>query len=106
MKKCKICQIEKPYEDFNVSKNSLDGRINKCKPCLKQYTTDLRNGKRMTKEEKNELLSISKVKAMEHEREITNNLLRVMGYQPDSLISIHEQFIVRHFVNKLITENI
>jgi hypothetical protein len=106
MKKCKICQIEKPYEDFNVSKNSLDGRINKCKPCLKQYTTDLRNGKRMTKEEKNHLLSISKVKAMEHEREITNNLLRVMGYQPDSLISIHEQFIVRHFVNKLITENI
>ena len=106
MKKCKICQIEKPYEDFNVSKNSLDGRINKCKPCLKQYTTDLRNGKRMTKEEKNHLLSISKVKAMEHEREITNNLLRAMGYQPDSLISIHEQFIVRHLVNKLITENI
>jgi len=106
MKKCKICQIEKPYEDFNVSKNSLDGRINKCKPCLKQYTADLKNGKRMTKEEKNDLLRLSKEKAMDNEREITNNLLRAMGYQPESLISIHEQFIVRHLVNKLITENI
>jgi hypothetical protein len=105
MKKCKICQLEKPYEDFNVSRNTLDGRINKCKPCLKQYTTDLRNGKRMTQEEKNDLLRLSKEKAMDHERQITNDLLRTMGYEPDSLISVHEQFIVRHMVNKLITSN-
>ena len=105
MKQCKICQLEKPYEDFNVSKTSLDGRINKCKPCLKQYTTDLRNGKRMTQEEKNDLLRLSKEKAMDHERQITNDLLRTMGYEPDSLISVHEQFIVRHMVNKLITTN-
>ena len=105
MKKCKICQLEKPYDDFNKSKYSLDGRINKCKPCLKQYNVDLRNGKRMSKEEKQALIKLSTQKAMEHEREISNNLLRAMGYEPDSLISVHEQFIVRHMVNKLITSN-
>lgn len=105
MKKCKICQLEKPYEDFNVSRNTLDGRINKCKPCLKQYTTDLRNGKRMTEDEKKDIMRQNKLKAMDHERQITNDLLRAMGYEPDSLISVHEQFIVRHMVNNLITSN-
>jgi hypothetical protein len=36
---------------------------------------------------------------MAHEREITNYMLRIMGYEPDSLISVHEQFLVRHLLD-------
>ena len=105
MKKCRLCQIEKPFEEFNKNKNSIDGHVYKCKTCLKQYTKDLRDGKRMSKEEKDELMRLGKITLHETEREMTNQLLRSMGYEPDSLISIHEQFVVRHLVNKLILSN-
>lgn len=33
MKKCTICQSEKPKSEFNVKKRSKDGLQNICKPC-------------------------------------------------------------------------
>jgi hypothetical protein len=99
MKKCIICNEIKPYDDFHKHSNSLDGRINKCKPCLKQYYKDLKDGKRMSKEEVREIRQHTKEKGMAHEREITNYMLRVMGYEPDSLISVHEQFLMRHLLD-------
>ena len=39
MKKCKICGIEKKFEEFNNRKDSKDGLRNDCKSCHKQKTS-------------------------------------------------------------------
>jgi len=99
MKQCIICNEIKPYSEFNKNKNSLDGKLNKCKPCLKQYLKNLKAGDRITEQEKSDILKTTKLRGMAHEREITNYMLRVMGYEPDSLISVHEQFLIRHLLD-------
>ena len=96
MKKCIICNQIKPYDDFHKNCNSLDGRLNKCKPCLKIYTNNLKTGVRMSEEDKKEKLQQTKLKAMSHEKEISNSLLKTMGYEVESELSIHEQFLIRH----------
>lgn len=35
-KVCNGCKKEKPIKEFNRDNDSLDGRINKCKICLKE----------------------------------------------------------------------
>ena len=42
MKKCRICQIEKPYSDFYKHPNCLDGYNTKCKLCVHVYETTQR----------------------------------------------------------------
>ena len=37
MKKCKICQVEKPRTEFNNNKQSKDGLQSKCKICKSIY---------------------------------------------------------------------
>lgn len=37
MKKCKICLIEKPIDDFQKHKRMTDGHLNQCKVCRKAY---------------------------------------------------------------------
>ncbi len=96
MKKCIICNEIKPYEDFHNNSSSLDGKLNKCKPCLKTYTDNLRLGDRMSQEDLKQMRKSLKIKAMEHEREITNDLLKGLGYKIEGELSIHEQFLIRH----------
>jgi len=36
MKKCKWCDTEKKLEDFHKHKRMKDGRLNKCKTCVKE----------------------------------------------------------------------
>lgn len=36
MKKCSICGVEKPFEDFHKDKSSKDGRKAACKECTKK----------------------------------------------------------------------
>ena len=40
MKKCNICNTEKPFSEFSKSKAKEDGLQNKCKECNKQYRLD------------------------------------------------------------------
>jgi hypothetical protein len=96
MKKCIICNEIKPYDDFNKNTNSLDGKLNKCKPCLKTYLDNLKSGVRMSEEDRKEILQQTKLKAMSHEKEISDSLLKMMGYEVESELSIHEQFLIRH----------
>jgi ribosome-binding protein aMBF1 (putative translation factor) len=41
-KKCKICGIEKPLDDFYKHKDIDDGNLNICKECKKQYSNTYR----------------------------------------------------------------
>jgi hypothetical protein len=96
MKKCKICQETKPYDDFNKNSKTYDGYFNKCRICTKQYYANLSNGIRLTKEEKHEAVRESKVKGMENERRFSKELLKDIGYDVESELSIHQQFMLRH----------
>jgi hypothetical protein len=99
MKQCNICNEFKPESSFSKNKHTSDGLLKKCKDCTKQYTKDLQNGIRMSDEDRLNQMRLSKRKGMETERELTKYMLRVMGYEPDSLISVHEQFLVRHLLD-------
>lgn len=37
MKKCGSCKLEKPYEEFNKRKASVDGYANMCRECNRKY---------------------------------------------------------------------
>lgn len=37
---CTLCDVEKPYEDFNKNKNSTDGRASHCRPCRTAYNSE------------------------------------------------------------------
>jgi hypothetical protein len=96
VKKCKICKIEKPYTDFNKNKSSADGLMSKCRVCGKQYYKNLQSGIRMTDDDRLNQIRLSKKKGMDNERKYTEELLKEIGYDLDSELSIHQQFLMKH----------
>lgn len=38
MKKCSICKVEKPLDEFNNNSQRKDGKQNKCKSCSRQVS--------------------------------------------------------------------
>ena len=96
MKKCNVCNIEKPLTEFNKNKHSPDGLLNKCRVCVKQYYKDLQNGIRMNPEDRMEQIKLAKVKGMDTEKKHTQELLKGIGYDIDGELSIHEQFMLKH----------
>ena len=42
MKTCRVCKIEKPFNDFNKSTRNKDGLNNMCKECGKEYAKKYR----------------------------------------------------------------
>ena len=96
MKKCIICKIEKPYTEFNKNKHSPDLHLSKCRLCVKQYYKDLQSGIRMNPEERLEMTRQAKIKGMDNERRSTEELLKGIGYDVESELSIHQQFMLKH----------
>lgn len=45
MKKCNICKIEKPIDQFHRDRSEKDGRDRRCKPCSTKRQRDARNFK-------------------------------------------------------------
>ena len=41
MKKCKVCQIEKPYTEYHITKSRKDGFADECKCCRKERAKKL-----------------------------------------------------------------
>ena len=52
--------------------------------------------KELSEEEKTNILKTARLTGLINIKENTNKLLGVMGYEPDSHISIHEQFLIKH----------
>jgi len=40
MKKCNVCEVEKPYENFTKEKLAKDGYKNKCKECINRISKE------------------------------------------------------------------
>lgn len=96
MKQCCICNEIKDESSFSKNNHSPDGLLKKCKPCLRLYLKDLKDGIKLSEEEKTNILKTARLTGLINIKENTNKLLGVMGYEPDSHISIHEQFLIKH----------
>ena len=97
MKKCIACQIVKPYDDFNKQRKSFDKYSSKCRDCVKQYYKEIqKNGIKLSKEERVNIMRSVRVKIFDEERNHTNELLKGIGYDIDSEVSIHQQFMLKH----------
>jgi hypothetical protein len=96
MKKCCICNEIKDESCFSKNNHSPDGLLKKCKPCLRIYLKDLKDGIKLSDEEKTNILKTARLTGLINIKENTNKMLKVIGYEPDSLLSIHEQFLIKH----------
>jgi hypothetical protein len=96
MKECCICHEIKDESSFSKDNHSPDGLLKKCKPCLRLYLKDLKDGIKLSDEEKTNILKTARLTGVINTKETTNKMLKVMGYEPDSLLSIHEQFLIKH----------
>jgi hypothetical protein len=96
MKECCICNELKDESCFSKNKHSPDGLLKKCKPCLRIYVKALKDGIKLSDEEKTNILKTARLTGLINTKETTNKMLKVMGYEPDSLLSIHQQFLIKH----------
>ncbi len=96
MKQCCICNEFKDESCFSKNNHSSDGLLKKCKPCLRIYLKDLKDGIKLSDEEKTNILKTARLTGLINIKENTNKMLKVIGYEPDSLLSIHQQFLIKH----------
>lgn len=96
MRKCKICEELLPEDQFHRDRTKPDGMVKKCKTCVKIYTDELRMGIKLNYEERYARIKEAKQIGLSVERQITNDLLKSLGYDIDSELSIHEQFMIKH----------
>jgi hypothetical protein len=96
MKVCKQCQIEKSLDDFSPKKASKDGRTYLCKVCCNQNQY-LRKHNLKAPLTGRDYQSIIDAR-IDNEEDMKNDILRKLGYDLNSEISVHEQFMRRHYL--------
>jgi hypothetical protein len=72
MKKCKICKLEKPIQEFHVAKENRGGRKNSCKICENQDGRDyyLNNKHKSQEYHQKNRLKINAAKALYQKRRL------------------------------------
>ena len=66
MKRCYSCRVEKPNNYFDKNKGMSDGRINKCKSCVREYNKQYREiPKNRYKEKERKRLAFSSLSKKE-----------------------------------------
>jgi hypothetical protein len=96
MKTCKICQETLPEDQFHKDRTKPDGYLNRCKPCTRVYMADLKSGIKLTKEERIQRVIDAKSRDMVGETQMTKYILKEIGYDTESELSVHEQFLIKH----------
>ena len=94
MKICNTCNIEKPLEDFYIKKDGKDGRTPRCKQCGQQKQREAKLKKDPNYKPKNFQEKIDQ--RFKNEEELKNELLTILGYDLNSELSVHQQFLLRH----------
>lgn len=93
MKKCLGCQIEKQITEFNKRTSNYDGYDHRCRECIKIYIRNL-NSRNSTDNVVDYKLIRENV--ILQEKLSADCLLKNIGYELESELSVHEQFLIRH----------
>lgn len=80
-KKCIFCRVVKPLDNFVKHKQCSDGRGNMCKDCYNQKKRDQRFDNRAVSKE---------------DRQMVHDILTRLGYNLNSDIPVHQQFLIKH----------
>ena len=87
MKTCIKCEIEKDLSEFTKNKQSKDGLNVYCKECVKKTTLEKR-------------LKLNPnwkpTKRVDTDAEFSKKVLIRLGYDLNSELSVHTQFLIRH----------
>lgn len=98
---CRICLEEMELTRFPKRKSSRDGHAHICKNCYNERYNKLDRGE-LTVGDYNEFFNRSKIselsnkEARKYEKLISNEILKKLGYDLDSELSIHQQFMMKH----------
>jgi hypothetical protein len=90
MKKCISCNIDKPLDDFYSHKKMKDGTLNKCKPCVRNYTAVRLNEKMKCPE----FVKKEKERHLEKDRRLYRTTSKPLR---ESLEKIHAETWRNHF---------
>jgi hypothetical protein len=89
MKECRECKIEKELTEFYKQSRNYDGYNHKCIKCCKLYFKNLCVKQSTDNDSETNIL----------EDEDVCLLLKKIGYDLQSELSVHQQFIIRHNLN-------
>lgn len=94
MKRCIKCKIVKEFDEFNVRNERSDGRHYACRVCEAKTVAE----RKLRGEPRNkfEIARDAKANREEFEQIVARDLLKDLGYDSESELSIHEQFMIRH----------
>lgn len=96
MKKCLQCFEIKPLTCYYKNKLGRDGYVIRCKECTLINRVNRLNGMYMDKEEKLVIIRQARHKGLETDRQRSNELLTDIGYDIQSELSIHQQFLYKY----------
>lgn len=94
MKRCIKCKIVKEFDEFNVRNSNPDGRHNICRLCEAKQIAERKL--RDVPRNKYEIARDAKANREEFEEIVARELLTDLGYEIESDLSVHEQFLIRH----------
>ena len=90
-KKCTNCGKVKPLDDFHKQVNGVKGKASRCKVCMNEYYKQKDTPKLLKHYDYDNISAVQ-----QYEVDGAINVLRACGYDLDSPLSVHEQFLLRH----------
>lgn len=93
MKQCRVCGETKELYEF-VTRNSLSsGKDKICKQCAADYMYFRKHGTLVR--EKKPRVNSAEIR-IENDEEGTKEVLKRLGYDLNSELTVHQQFMIRH----------
>ena len=98
MKRCIKCLEVKEIEDFSIRRDNIDNRHTVCRVCVNESTLIREQNKQLgiPPRTRFEISKIAKETRNNFEELVSKELLEQMGYDLNSELSVHEQFLIKH----------